>query len=86
MHFICEFQEQKKRKICYAEFNQVATDNDDDGIDVDMPLDINCNHENDAHRQKKCDIKKELHEIKDSVNRAIDLLCEGDSEAGNADV
>lgn len=81
--FFCNFQEQNEQKNDYAEFNQFAADGDDDTLGVDMAVDINCNHEKDTHRQMKRNLKNELHGIKDSVNRAIELLSDDESDGVN---
>lgn len=83
---LIKFEQVQKNdeKSIYAELNQVAADGDDDGMDVDVPLDINCNHEKDAHRQKKRHLKKVLHEIKDTVVQALEIMIADDSDDENA--
>lgn len=65
----------------------MAADGDDDDVmDVDEPpLDINCNHDEDAHRQKKRHLKRVLEEIKESVDRAIEVISDDDSDGVNAE-
>lgn len=79
-------QDQKNDdKSIFSELNQVAAVGDDDDMDADMPLDINCNNQTDAHREKKRHLKKVLHEIKETVVQAIDIMDADDSDGANAD-
>lgn len=75
------FQEQNEQNNDHTEFNQVAAiDDGDDGMDVELLLDINSNHDTGARRQKKRRLKNELYEMKNSVNRAIVLAEDFDSD------
>lgn len=82
--FFFFFQEQIDQRKNDAEFNQIGIDNDDDGMDVDVTVDINSNNEKDAHHPKQRLVKELLKEIKQSVNRAIDLVG-GDESDGAGD-
>lgn len=70
-----------------TEFNQVGIlvevdDGDGGGVDVDVPVDMNSNNETDKHHHQIRDLKKTLVNIKQSVNRAINLVGGEDSDGG----
>lgn len=67
----------------FAELNRMPAHGDDDGMDVDVPLDINRNHEPNALRKKKRQIKVALNEIKDSLDQAFVILDQDDSDGAN---
>lgn len=69
----------------FAELNQVPADVDDDVMDFDVPLDINCNHEKDAYRKKKHQIENALNQIKHSVDQAFAVIRDDDSDEANED-